>query len=84
MGNFSDANERLKDALKGGAQAIRIQLSHTRLPDVSLLEKLLKGTPQKEEVMAKVKELKKQNVSIRNIEEVEKVGIDKQSGANRR
>jgi methylmalonyl-CoA mutase len=47
MGNFSDANERIKDALKGGAQAIRIQLSKTRLPDVTLLQELLNGVPLK-------------------------------------
>jgi methylmalonyl-CoA mutase len=43
MGDFRDANARIRDALQGGAQAIRIQLSHTRLPDVPLLEELLEG-----------------------------------------
>ena len=47
MGDFSDANKRIKDALKGGAQAIRIQLSKTRLPDVELLAELLDGVSLK-------------------------------------
>jgi len=43
MGDFREANERIRDALKGGAQAIRIQLCRTRLPDVPLLEELFDG-----------------------------------------
>ncbi len=43
MENFPEANERIIDALRGGAQAIRIQLGKVRLPDVSLLEALFEG-----------------------------------------
>lgn len=42
-GNFPEANDRIKDALKGGAQAIRIQLGQAGLPDLSMLEELLDG-----------------------------------------
>ena len=38
-----EANERIKAALKGGAQAIRLQLSQARIPDVAMLEELLDG-----------------------------------------
>jgi len=48
MGNFREANEKIKDALKGGAQAIRIQLSEVRIPDVPMLEVLLDGIPHQE------------------------------------
>ena len=48
VGKFLDANERIHDALKGGAQAIRIQLGKIKLPDISLLEELLKGVSLKE------------------------------------
>jgi methylmalonyl-CoA mutase len=37
------ANERIKAALKGGVQAIRIQLGEAGLPDISMLEELLEG-----------------------------------------
>jgi len=47
-GNFREANDRIKDALKGGAQAIRIQLGEAGLPDLSLLEELLEGISLKE------------------------------------
>jgi len=42
---FQEANERIKAALNGGAQAIRIQLGEARLPDVSMLEELLDEIP---------------------------------------
>jgi methylmalonyl-CoA mutase len=38
--NFQDANKRIKAALKGDVQAIRIQLGEVRLADVSMLEEL--------------------------------------------
>ncbi len=41
-------NERIKAALKGGAQAVRIQLSEARLPDESMLEELLDGISLRE------------------------------------
>jgi len=37
------ANERIKAALKGGVQAIRIQLGESGPPDISMLEELLEG-----------------------------------------
>jgi methylmalonyl-CoA mutase len=40
---FQEANNRIKAALKGGAQAIRIQLAEARIPDVPMLEELLDG-----------------------------------------
>ena len=42
------ANERIKVALKGGVQAIRIQLGETRLPYIPMLEELLEGISLKE------------------------------------
>jgi len=48
IGNFQEANERIKDSLKGGAQAIRIQLSETRLPSTPMLEELLNGISLRE------------------------------------
>jgi len=51
MGNFREANERIKDALKGGAQAIRIQLGKVRNPDVPVLEELLDGISLRETEM---------------------------------
>ena len=47
-GNFREANERIKDALKGGAQAIRIQLSEAGLPGIPMLEELLDGISLRE------------------------------------
>lgn len=43
--DIQEANDRIKAALKGGAQAIRIQLEDARLPDVPILEELLNGIP---------------------------------------
>jgi len=42
------ANERIKVALKGGAEAIRIQLGETQLPNKPMLEELLEGIPLQE------------------------------------
>ena len=47
-GNFREANERIKDALKGGAQAIRIQLSEAGFPGIPMLEELLDGISLRE------------------------------------
>ena len=41
--NLPEANKRIKAALKGGAEAIRIQLGETRISDVAMLEELLDG-----------------------------------------
>jgi methylmalonyl-CoA mutase len=41
--DFQGANERIKAALKGGAQAIRIQMKEALIPDVPMLEDLLQG-----------------------------------------
>jgi len=43
--NTAEANLRIKTALKGGAQAIRIHLSNCPLPDIKILESLLAGIP---------------------------------------
>ena len=48
MGKCREANERIKDALKGGAQAIRIQLGQIRRPDYPILEELLDGISPRE------------------------------------
>ena len=40
-----EANSRIKLALKGGAEAIRIQLGKVRNPGKAMLEKLLAGIP---------------------------------------
>ena len=45
---YRKANERIKAALKGGVQAIRIQLSDVRFPDIFLLEELLEGVSLQE------------------------------------
>jgi len=45
---LQEANEKIKSALKGGAQAICIQLDGTRIPDVPMLEDLLNGVPLQE------------------------------------
>ena len=42
------ANERIKVALKGGVQAIRIQLGEAKLPYIPMLEELLEGISLKE------------------------------------
>lgn len=42
------ANERIKAALKGGVQAIRIQLGETGLSDITVLEELLDGISLRE------------------------------------
>jgi methylmalonyl-CoA mutase len=41
--NFQEANERIKAALKGDVQAIRIQLGEVRLADVTMFEELFEG-----------------------------------------
>ena len=41
--NLQEANERIKAALKGGVQAIRIQLGEVRLSEVPKLEELFEG-----------------------------------------
>ena len=46
--DIKEANARIKAALKGGAQAIRIQLMKALLPDVPMLEDLLSGVPLQE------------------------------------
>ena len=46
--NFQETNERIKAALKGGAQAIRIQLGEARISDVAMLEELLDGISLRE------------------------------------
>ena len=43
--NTAEANQRIKTALKGGAQAIRIHLTNCPLPDIKILESLLDGIP---------------------------------------
>ncbi len=41
----AEANQLIKTALKGGAQAIRIHLTNCPLPDIQTLESLLDGIP---------------------------------------
>lgn len=41
----AEANSKVKLALKGGSQAIRIQLGKVRNPDKGMLEQLLEGVP---------------------------------------
>lgn len=43
--DYKEANSRIKLALKGGAQAIRIQLEKANKPGIEMLEKLLDGVP---------------------------------------
>ncbi|MDX2431667.1 MAG: methylmalonyl-CoA mutase family protein [Bacteroides sp.] len=43
--DYKEANSRIKLALKGGAQAIRIQLDKVNKPGIEMLEKLLDGVP---------------------------------------
>jgi methylmalonyl-CoA mutase len=43
--NTAEANQRIKTALKGGAQAIRIHLSNCPLSNIKILESLLDGIP---------------------------------------
>ena len=43
--NTAEANQRIKTALKGGAQAIRIHLTNCPLPDIQTLESLLDEIP---------------------------------------
>jgi methylmalonyl-CoA mutase len=42
-GEIQKANKRIRAALKGGAQAIRIQLPEAQIPDILMLEELLDG-----------------------------------------
>lgn len=44
-GRVKETNSRIREALKGGAQAILIQLEDTWIPDPELLDQLLKGIP---------------------------------------
>ncbi len=46
--DFQEANEKIKSALKGGVQAICMQLEEAILPDASMLEDLLDGIPLQE------------------------------------
>lgn len=43
--NTKEANSRIRSALKGGAQAIRIQLPQGKVPDLKLLKELLRDIP---------------------------------------
>lgn len=43
--HVAEANQRIKTALKGGAQAIRIHLTNCPLPDIQILEALLDEIP---------------------------------------
>lgn len=43
--DLGEANSRIKLALKGGAQAIRLQLGKVSNPGMAMLEKLLAGVP---------------------------------------
>ncbi len=45
---LQEANKRIKAALKGGAQAIRIQLGEARISDIAMLEELLDGISLRE------------------------------------
>ena len=40
-----EANEKIRSALEGGAQAIRLELTETRIPDVAMLGEILAGIP---------------------------------------
>ena len=46
--DHQEANEKILSALKGGAQAIRLELTETRVPDVSMLEAILAGVALQE------------------------------------
>jgi methylmalonyl-CoA mutase len=46
--DHQEANEKIRSALEGGAQAIRLELSETRIPDVAMLEEILAGIPLQE------------------------------------
>jgi methylmalonyl-CoA mutase len=46
--NIQETNNRIKAALKGGAQAIRIQLGEIRISDMAMLEELLDGISLRE------------------------------------
>ena len=46
--NLRETNERIKAALKGGVQAIRIQLGRVRVAEAPLLEKLFEGVSIRE------------------------------------
>ncbi len=46
--DLKEANEKIKSALKGGVQALCIQLGEARIPDFSMLEALLRDIPLKE------------------------------------
>jgi len=44
-GDTLEINQRIRTALKGGAQAIRIHLSKCPIPDIKILESMLDGIP---------------------------------------
>jgi len=46
--DHQEANEKILSALEGGAQAIRLELAETRVPDVAMLEEILAGIPLQE------------------------------------
>jgi len=46
--DHQEANEKILSALKGGAQAIRLELAETRVPDVAMLQEILAGIPLQE------------------------------------
>lgn len=46
--DHQEANEKIQSALEGGAQAIRLELAETRVPDVAMLEEILAGIPLQE------------------------------------
>lgn len=45
---LQEANDKIKSALQGGAQAINIELKDNRVPDTRMLGDLLKGIPLQE------------------------------------
>jgi len=47
-GDTVEINQRIKAALKGGSQAIRIHLSKCPIPDIKMLESMLDGIPSGE------------------------------------
>lgn len=46
--DHQEANEKIKSAMQGGAQAIRLELKESRIPDVPMLEEILAGIPLQE------------------------------------